>query len=362
MRKILVLFIMIAAVAGFAEAAEITYTGRAGGGDLRAAQRSSLYGALLGGVKRYVQVNAPNRRGEVTSDDLMFINSFEILSRTMSGGGVNTTVRIDIDDMVLDDVSAAMKADSNSAVFHISGLPSYVNVNSNRSGLRAVFDKHQFSTNDQVAFEQEVVDPNRRQDVLTAFEAIGAQYLFDMRFNVNNAGGSCTVISEVTYTKSDNVSNVRPVLNTETVLQNPDSAQCVTAAVSAAVDNTLAHMRNTLVPAPAAKVEDYTYNLHFSNIQDLRSINELMVTLQQRRLVNRSEQKEWTGEETTFEVDSYLLPDELAYRIATLQFSGVESIEVDENAAAPESAQINFTMGVVAIVEEPAEQSGDGDD
>ena len=95
-QKLLFATILIIFSAVSTWAAEVTYTSRAQitGSDLRAAQKNSLNNALLGGIRKYIQDNAPEHKGEINKDYFMFIDSYTVISRTIVNNYVQTTVRI----------------------------------------------------------------------------------------------------------------------------------------------------------------------------------------------------------------------------------------------------------------------------
>lgn len=333
MRNTLILFILTAffiCLSAVSYAGEVTYTGRATiiKDDIRSAQKNSLNNALLGGIKQYIKSNSPGHKGDITADYFVFIKNYTILERKLNGNSVQTKVKIELDDTITDEVAVFVTGQVNTALFYVKGLSEYIKLNDIRKDLSDIFYEMQFSTNEQVAFEQEIIDPDKNDDILTAFQSVSSQYLFNFTFNVKDykAGESCTVVSDSYYISINNITKRVPVIRSEVTVEDEDMVNCMKSAVYASVENSLMQVREKLIAAPGEKIQEYTYNIRFEGVEDLRAINEVIDTLQKRKLIAGYEMTEMYGTEAVFSVKSYFLPSDLMKRIGQLNMPEIADI------------------------------------
>ena len=332
MSRLISISILVFAFSLSAFGGEITYTARATifGGDVRTAQKNALSSALLGGIRSYITTNEPDYQGEITSDYLMFINSYTITKRQLTGGAVSITVHIILDETITDDSATYMTTQANSAVFLISGLPNYVDVAEARRAVSDVFVDSQFSVNDQIAFEQEIIDQSRRADVLTAFQAVSSQYMFEFKFNVKSfkAGETCTLEGTSSYSASSNITKIVPIISTEVSVDDEDPSECLLKALNTSVDNALVHVRETFIPAPEIKREVYKYTLNFTDVPNLKDVTDLLEALSKRRFLIKYEMTDFYSNQAAFNIECYLEPDEMAEKIAGMEFASVEEVTI----------------------------------
>ncbi len=317
-------------------AGEVEYTGSAHifKNDVRSAQKSSLNNALLGGIRKYLQQVAPERKADITNDYLVFVNDYRILRRELNGADVITTVRIDIDDMITEDVATHVTRQINTAVFLITGLPDYIKEEQARRIVSSVFLDNQFTTKDQIPFEQELIDRSNSADVQTAFQSVSSQYLFDIKFTLKNyrGGESCELISDSSYISLGNLSKSIPILRTEVTVEDNDTAQCILTAVRLSTETMLQHTREKLIPTPGVKLELMQYKLCFENADELRTINYIIDTLNKRKYLVKSEMTEFFDDEALFDVSCYFLPSELARKVKDIKLNGIKDVKYDDDS------------------------------
>lgn len=314
-----------------ANAGEIEYTGIAiiNNNDLKSAQNNSLKNALIGGINKYIKDNAPERKADITEDYFMFLESYEIVSRKIDGNRINTTVRMLINDLIKEDVAVYATKQVNTAVFLISGLPEYVNESHASQVLSDVFASKQFTTTEQTAFEQGLIDRKNRSDVQTAFQSASAsQYLFEFNFNVVNykAGESCTVQSDSSYMSASNLGKSIPVLRTVVTVESEDAEQCILNAVQSSVDTALIQVREKLIPSPIQQRELHKIQLVIKGITGLRIANNIMDTLNKRKMLVSTNMDGFYGNEAVFTVECYFTPEELANQIHKIGLESVSEI------------------------------------
>ncbi|GHU84285.1 hypothetical protein AGMMS49941_01520 [Deferribacterales bacterium] len=298
-----------------------------GNGDLRSAQKRALNNALMGGLRLYVEGLRPAKPLNIGEEHLTFIKSYAILSRTLSGDSVETTVRLNIDDAIGDEAANNMVSNTSQAVFVVTGLPDYMKTDDVRRALADIFRQYQYSTNDQIAFEQEVIDQENHSDLLSAFQSISAQYVYNFHVKLTDlaAGSSCTLVADTSYATATKSSSLVHLMRKEVVANDSDAAKCVQLALNKAVDAALLFSRGSVAQASAQKAELYNVTISFEG-QDAKTTNSVIDTLKKRRIVLTGDMSSFDGNVSIFEVTGYLAASALADRIRSLGFDGVAGI------------------------------------
>jgi GTP:adenosylcobinamide-phosphate guanylyltransferase len=332
MRKSLVLILVIMLFSAMAAQAAIVTSSGSAGGNLRVADKPAIQSALLGGVRAYMRKHAPHRKN-IGKDYLMFVRSFEITSRRLSGGSLVVSVRMDIDEMVADDSSAALVMEANDTVFNITGLPSTLPASNMQKDISDVFGRYEFSTKNQARFERELVDRNRRSDVMVAYDTVKAKYLFNIKLGVQEGtgDGTCVVSSDISYLSSDNVSRVSSLMKTETTANNADANACLQEAVTNAVNTSLAKMRG-IAPLEVAKnkAAEYSYQVRFNNVVTMKPVNEVVNNMKNSRMVNTATPADRSANHISFTMVTFMQPANLATRIQELKLPSVSGVQVQE--------------------------------
>jgi hypothetical protein len=125
--------------------------------------------------------------------------------------------------------------------------------------------------------------------------------------------------------------NPIPVLMLEVTIEEGDPDRCVLNAVENAVEESLTHMRAALVPAPREKITLSQYTLTFTNVPDLRTINNIVDSIRRRKLATSSDMNSFFDDEAVFSVESYLSATDLAERIRGLNIETVQSVNYKNN-------------------------------
>jgi hypothetical protein len=314
-------------------AGEIEFTGRATilKEDVRSAYKNSLNNALLGGIRRYVQQNLPDRAADITDDYIMFVDNYTILRREVVNNTVVTGVHININPLLTDDIAGYFTNQMNTAVFIMSGLPEYVTENQIRPVVSQSLLEMQFSTNDQLQFEREIIDRKNRYDVLNAFRSVSPQYLFDFKFTLKSykAEESCTLQSDSSYTPAGSITPT-PILLTEVTIEDNDTTACIKGAVKTSIDTALAHLRERLVPFPGEKLVLNKYIIEFQGVSEMRTLNDIMATLERRKYITTFAMNEFFDDEASFSVESYLPIQEFTDNINALSLENTEPAEYDD--------------------------------
>ena len=328
---ILLVFFALSAYSG-----EVEYTGGAQilKSDVRSSQKSSLNNALLGGIRKYLRQVSPEYGGDITNDHLVFINSYKIVRRELRGNNILTTVRIDIDDIIREEIAGFIAQQTNTAVFLVSGIPDYVKEERVRLTLSALFNDYLFTTKDQALFEQELIDRSNRTDVQSAFQSVSSQYLFEMKFSLKSykSGESCELTSDSLYASHNDVSKSIPILRTEVTVEDDDPAKCILTGIRLSAETMLAHARKHFISSPGVKLELKQYELRFKGAHELKSINNIIGTLSKRKFLIKSEMTEFFGDEAIFEVSFYFSPAEFAQKVKDANLSNIKRVGYDENS------------------------------
>ena len=313
-----------------ADAGVVEYTGKATvvNNDLRTAQRNSLQNALIGGLSQHVR-SKTRRTGAVTNDYLTFIKDYTILKRELVENVVSTTVRINIDDMITQEIATQVAPRVNTAVFLVSGLPQYTNSATVRSNLTNIFNLKQFATKEQIAFEQEIIDPKNRADVENAFLAVGSQYLFELNFDIKSyvAGESCTLVVDARYRESSNLARVTPIQHKEITIEEGNTTNCIYQAVNEASESALNQVRQSLIVSPGAPMVLHKYTVIATGLIQLKELNDVMNDLKRRKYLISSAMSEFSVGQAIYTVESYFTTQDLASRITSLNFGTINNIQ-----------------------------------
>ena len=327
------LFILAAFVVIFCEHADagvVEYTGRATivNNDLRTAQRNSLQNALIGGLSQQIR-SRTGRTGAVTSDYMMFIKEYTILKRELVENVVITTVRINIDDMITQEIATQVAPRVNTAVFLVTGLPQYINNATVRTNLSNIFNRKQFTTKEQIAFEQEIIDIKNRSDIDNALLAVGSQYLFELNFDVKSyvAGESCTVLVDAKYREASNLSRVHPIQHKEISIEDGDTTNCIYRAVNEAGETALNQVRQALIVSPGDPMVLHKYTVTTTGLIQLKEINDVINDLKKRKYLITSTMSEFSVGQAVFTVESYFSTQDLAGRIRASNYKTIENIQ-----------------------------------
>lgn len=318
-------------------AGEVTFTGRAHivKEDVRTAQANSLNNALIGGINSYVKANVKNRTINVTAEHFMFVNEYEIIDRIIKDDFVVTTVKININDMITQDVAVHVAGRSNTAVFVAKGLPDFARAETVRKNISDLFAEYQFTMKDQIPFEQELIDLKSRDDALMAFQSVSSQYMFEFDFNLKSfkAGESCTVATNSSYVAIADIGKRVPVLRTDITVEEASSADCFYKAVEESVRASLKQTRDKLIKSPEAQAVQTKFQLVFTGRTQLKNINTIVNDLKKRKYVSSAQMSEFFNNQAIYVVESYYSPEELSRKINELGYAEIERINITLDGA-----------------------------
>jgi hypothetical protein len=350
MRKIFIALFILFSIAAYS--GEVTFTGKARiiKDDVRSAMEASRVNALLGGVGKYMRIVLPKSEANITEEYLMFVDNYTIEARWLSGATVYTTVKINVNDLISEELAVYSTKQLNTAVFLFSGLPDYVPDGEVKKLIVSVLERNQFSTSHQTVFEREVIDPKSRLDVQAAFQAAtGAQYMFDFKFNLLDfaAGEYCRLLVDSTFISSKNIDVITPVLRTELRVEDNESNSCIAFAIETSLENTIEHLRKKLIPLPAKQLELLRYNIIFKNVSELKTINGIIDTLVKRKILLTADIEEFFDDEAAYSVETYIPPEELALQVEKQKFGNIRTLT-------PVAEALEITIG-------PPEQISDAE-
>ncbi|MDR2104158.1 MAG: hypothetical protein LBP51_00210 [Deferribacteraceae bacterium] len=337
MRLIQILFIFVATLSSFELfGGEVAFTGKARiiKDNVRSAMEASRVNALLGGVGKYMRSVIPNNDVTITEEYLMFVDNYTIEARWLSGSTVYTTLKINVNDLISEEIAVYSAKQLNTAVFLFSGLPDYVPDGEVRRLIMGVLERNQFSTSYQPAFEREVIDPQSRLDIQAALQAVtGAQYMFNFKFNLTDyaAGEFCRLQIDTTYISSKNLDVVVPILRTELKVEDNETKSCIAYSIETSLESVMQHLRKKLIPLPTRQLELVQYPIIFKNVTELRTINNIISTLVKRKVLAAANIEEFFDDEAVFSVETYLPPQELAKQVEKQKFDHIRRLNPIDN-------------------------------
>ncbi|MDR2400975.1 MAG: hypothetical protein LBD73_04910 [Deferribacteraceae bacterium] len=348
MRNFFVILLILSSLPAIA--GEITYTGKARviKDDVRSAMEASRVNALLGGINKYMRSVLPNNNTNITEEYLMFVDNYTIEARWLAGSNVYTTLKINVNDLISEELAVYSAKQINTAVFLFSGLPDYVPDGEVKKLIIGVLERNQFSTSYQTAFERDVIDPKSRLDIQAALQTVtGAQYMFDFKFNLADfaAGEYCRLLIDTTYISSKNIDLVVPVLRTELRIEDNESNSCIAYAIETSLETVMEHLRKKLIPLPAKQLELLQYPIIFKNVTELRTINGIIDTLVKRKVLVTADIEEFFDDEAAYSVETYLAPEELAKQVEKQKFENVRLLSVAADA-------LEITVGAPELLPE----------
>jgi hypothetical protein len=323
---------------------EVTFTGKARiiKDDVRSAMEASRINALLGGVSKYMRIALPDSDLNITEEYLMFVNNYTIDARWLAGSTVYTTVKININDLITEELAIYSAKQLNTVVFLFSGLPDYVPDGEVRKLIAGVLERNQFSTVHQAAFERDLIDPKSRLDIQAAFQsAMGAQYMLDFNFNLLEyaAGEYCRLLLDATYISSKNIDVITPVLRAELKIDDNDSNNCIAYAIETSLENAVEHLRKKFIPLPSEQMELLRNAVVFKNVTELKTINSITDTLVKRKILVTANIEEFFDDEAAYSVETYLAPQELAKQVEKQKFENIRELT-------PATDALEITIGV----------------
>ena len=302
----------------------VTTTGKAtvSKNKLRDAYYAALNNALYGSIRWYYKEN--NQDVKVTSEYLKFIKSYTILEQKLEENMVVIKVKIDLDDVALQDARLLLNQYTDSAVFVYRGMDSNtLPDNQVKSAITTALSSMQFSTANEGSFLGKIKDIKDNAQVEKAFKDIGSNVLIIFDFepvlskdDFKDGGNECEVVTTVSiHDKKEEHKTIQIVTGSD----NTNTAYCYNTAVKQAATDTITYIRENIVKLPETAAKLQKYEIKLINANNFVLTKNIMDTLLKRGLIKSSKTVSYNQKSVVFEVESYFSPEELSGKISSSQ-------------------------------------------
>ncbi len=302
----------------------VTTTGKAtiSKNRLRDAYHSAIKNARLGAIRWYYKEN--NQDVKVTYEYLKFIRSYTILEQNIEEDAVVVKLRIDLDDIALQDASLLLNQYSDTAVYVYRGINEATLPDKQvKNAITTVLSSKQFSLSNQANFLGKITDISDNTQVEKAFKGIDTNVLLIFDFepvlsfeNFKDSNNTCELTTTVTINDKKGESKTIQIV---TGSNNTNPAYCYNDAVKQATNETITYVRENIVKLPESVAKLQKYEVKLINANNFVLTKNIMDTLSKRGLIKSSKTVSYTQKSVVFEVESYFSPEELGGKIKSSQ-------------------------------------------
>lgn len=298
----------------------VTITGKAtvSKNKLRDAYYAALNNALYGSIRWYYKEN--NQDVKVTSEYLKFIKSYTILEQKLEENVVVIKVKIDLDDVALQDARLLLNQYSDSAVFIYRGIQENILPDKQvKNAITTALSSTQFATSNEAAFLGKIKDISDNAQIEKAFKDIDSNVLLIFDFQpvatteeFKDSNNTCEIITTVSI--KDKKSKAKTIQIT-TGSNNTNTAYCYNDAVKQAATETITYVRENIVKLPETAAKLQKYEIKLVNANNFVITKNIMDTLLKRGLIKSSKTVSYNQKSVVFEVESYFSPEELGNKV-----------------------------------------------
>ncbi len=304
-------------------------------GNVKKAEDEAFNKALKNTLNRFF--NSSNRPAgenipEITEEFYRFITSYRILERKAEETEVTYRIMADIDDIAINNINYYIREATNSAVFEITGLPENEEMKERLlSTAKELFEQRRFTTKYNDDFLSGLPDVPSPADVIAAYSASLAQYLFMLSVNTSfEETGDLVYCTVELFTKPYSRKKEFNTIKVVSKAVNESRISCANEAFRSSAGKTLDYVRRELIKAPGVKTTDSNYEIRAVNFGKFIRVKTFMDFLKRREIISDYKIHTFSIDEVSFEVKSFFDRPQFIKNIRDLQEKHNYSLEDTE--------------------------------